>query len=92
VSLRVHGKTPSSRTQKENIIMLDIEEMESKEIQDLLQQVGYVHLGCAGEGHPYVVPMHYYLEDSDIYLFTTEGMKTKYIVPEQVTTNPIGQI
>jgi hypothetical protein len=59
--------------------MLDIEEMESKEIQDLLQQVGYGHLGCAGEGHPYVVPMHYYLENSDIYLFTTEGMKTKYI-------------
>jgi nitroimidazol reductase NimA-like FMN-containing flavoprotein (pyridoxamine 5'-phosphate oxidase superfamily) len=23
--------------------------------------------------------MHYYLENSDIYLFTTEGMKTKYI-------------
>lgn len=59
--------------------MLDIDEMGSKEIQDLLQQVGYGHLGCVGEGHPYVVPMHYYFEDSDIYIFTTEGMKTKYI-------------
>lgn len=59
--------------------MLDIDEMGSKEIQDLLQQVGYGHLGCALEDHPYVVPMHYYFEDPDIYLFTTEGMKTKYI-------------
>lgn len=59
--------------------MLDIDEMSSKEIQDLLQQVGYGHLGCAFEGHPYVVPMHYYFENPDIYIFTTEGMKTKYI-------------
>jgi len=59
--------------------MLDIDEMNSKEIQDLLQKVGHGHLGCVGEGHPYVVPMHYYLKDSDIYLFTTEGMKTEYM-------------
>jgi len=52
--------------------------MESKEIQDLLQQVGYGHLGCDVRG-THVVPMHYYLEDSDIYIFTTEGQKTKYI-------------
>ncbi|MEG4228115.1 pyridoxamine 5'-phosphate oxidase family protein [Microcoleus sp. N9_B2] len=59
--------------------MLDIDEMSSKEIQELLQQVGHGHLGCVFEGHPYVVPMHYYLQDSDIYIFTTVGMKTKYI-------------
>lgn len=59
--------------------MLDIDEMSSKEIQDLLQQVRYGHLGCALEGHPYVMPMHYYFENPDIYIFTTEGMKTKYI-------------
>jgi len=59
--------------------MLDIDEMGSKEIQDLLQQVRYGHLGCALEGHPYVMPMHYYFENPDIYIFTTEGMKTKYI-------------
>lgn len=56
--------------------MLDIDEMGQKEIQDFLQQVGYGHLGYIHEGKPYVMPMHYYLEDSDIYLFTTEGMKT----------------
>ncbi len=56
--------------------MLDIDEMGHKEIHELLLQVGYGHLGCIHEGKPYVMPMQYYLEDSDIYLFTTVGMKT----------------
>jgi uncharacterized protein len=56
--------------------MLDIDEMSSKEIYELLSQVGYGHLGCIHEDKPYVIPMNYYLEDSDIYLFTTVGMKT----------------
>ncbi|MBD2513810.1 pyridoxamine 5'-phosphate oxidase family protein [Nostoc sp. FACHB-973] len=56
--------------------MLDIDEMSSKEIHELLHQVGYGHLGCIHEGKPYVMPMYYYLEEDDIYLFTTVGMKT----------------
>ena len=56
--------------------MLDIDEMGQKEIQEFLQQVGYGHLGYIHEGKPYVMPMHYYLEEKDIYLFTTIGMKT----------------
>ena len=56
--------------------MLDIDEMGQKEIQNFLQQVGYGHLGYIHEGKPYVMPMHYYLEEKDIYLFTTIGMKT----------------
>ena len=56
--------------------MLDIDEMGQKEIQEFLQKVGYGHLGYIHEGKPYVMPMHYYLEERDIYLFTTIGMKT----------------
>lgn len=63
--------------------MLDIDEMSSKEIQSFLKQVGYGHLGFIHEGKPYVMPMNYYLEDSDIYLFTTEGMKT-----DDIDANP----
>ena len=56
--------------------MLDIDEMGQVEIQDFLHKVGYGHLGYIHEGKPYVMPMHYYVDDSDIYLFTTQGMKT----------------
>ncbi len=40
--------------------MLDIDEMNTKEMHELLQKVGHGHLGCSLEGHPYVVPMHYF--------------------------------
>jgi uncharacterized protein len=56
--------------------MIDIDEMSSKEILDLLQKKGYGHLGCIHEGKPYVMPMHFYLKDSVLYIFTTEGMKS----------------
>ncbi len=59
--------------------MLDIDEMGTKEIHELLHKVGHGHLGCALEGHPYVVPMRYYFEEPNIYIFTTVGMKTKYM-------------
>lgn len=48
-------------------------------MHDLLHKVGHGHLGCSLEGHPYVVPMHYYFEEPNIYILTTVGMKTKYI-------------
>jgi nitroimidazol reductase NimA-like FMN-containing flavoprotein (pyridoxamine 5'-phosphate oxidase superfamily) len=63
--------------------MLDIDEMGRDEIVEILMRVGYGHLGFNCEGKPYVMPMHYYLDDSGrdphIYLFTTEGMKTQAI-------------
>ncbi len=59
--------------------MLDIDEMSLQEINDLLQRVEYGHLGCSLNGNPYVVPMHYYFEDSKLYLFTTIGTKTQYM-------------
>ncbi len=56
--------------------MLDIDEMGKKEIHEFLHQIGYGHLGFIHEGKPYVMPMHFYLEDEVIFLFTTIGMKT----------------
>ena len=55
----------------ESLTMLDIDEMSTEEMTDLLNQVGHGHLGCALNGHPYVVPMHYYFHAPDIYIFTT---------------------
>src|SRR5712691_928403 len=59
--------------------MVEIEDMAPKEMHALLQRVGYGHLGCTRDGHPYVVPIHYAYEEPDIYIYTTEGLKTNYI-------------
>jgi nitroimidazol reductase NimA-like FMN-containing flavoprotein (pyridoxamine 5'-phosphate oxidase superfamily) len=59
--------------------MLKVEDMPLDEMQALLQKVGFGHMGCARDGRPYVVPMHYAYDSKDLYFFTTEGMKTNYI-------------
>ncbi len=59
--------------------MIEVEEMEVQEVRALLQRAGYGHLGCARDNRPYVMPIHYAYEDPDIYIFTTEGMKTEFI-------------
>ena len=55
--------------------MLDIDEMGQQEIRNLLQKVEYIHLGLTFNGQPYVVPIHYYFQDSDLYLITTIGSR-----------------
>ena len=59
--------------------MLKVKDMAPKEIRALLHRIGFGHLGCAREGRPYVVPMHYAYDGEYLYLFTTEGMKTGFI-------------
>jgi uncharacterized protein len=59
--------------------MLDIDETGQVEIRELLKKMDYGHLGFICDDQPYVMPMHYYLDELDIYLFTTIGMKTKSI-------------
>jgi uncharacterized protein len=59
--------------------MVKVEDMPLEEMRSLLSRVGYGHLGCAREGRPYVVPMHYAYDGECLYLFTTEGMKTDFI-------------
>lgn len=59
--------------------MIEVEEMGAQEIHALLKRADYGHLGCARDNRPYVVPIHYAYDDPDIYIFTTEGMKTEFI-------------
>jgi nitroimidazol reductase NimA-like FMN-containing flavoprotein (pyridoxamine 5'-phosphate oxidase superfamily) len=59
--------------------MLEIKEMARGEMLALLLRVRRGHLGCARDGHPYVVPMHYAFDSRDLYFFTTEGTKTEFI-------------
>jgi uncharacterized protein len=55
--------------------MLGINGMSSKEIHGLLPHVKYAHLDCIHQGKRYVVSTQYYIADSDVYLFTTEGVQ-----------------
>jgi nitroimidazol reductase NimA-like FMN-containing flavoprotein (pyridoxamine 5'-phosphate oxidase superfamily) len=59
--------------------MLKVKDMATGEMQALLLRVGFGHLGCTRDGHPYVVPMHYAYDGQDLYFFTTEGTKTEFI-------------
>ena len=63
--------------------MLKVEDMSPADMHALLQRENFGHLGCARDGRPYVVPMHYAYDGKEFYFFTTQGMKTQYI-----DTNP----
>jgi len=59
--------------------MLKVSDMSPADMHALLQRERFGHLGCARDGRPYVVPMHYAYDGKDLYFFTTQGMKTQYI-------------
>ena len=59
--------------------MLKVKDIPTGEMQALLLRVGFGHLGCTRDGHPYVVPMHYAYDGQDLYFLTTEGTKTEFI-------------
>ena len=59
--------------------MIEVREMTREEVGRLLGRMWYGHLGCARDGHPYVVPMSYAYDEPDLYFFTTEGTKTEFI-------------
>jgi len=59
--------------------MLKVEDMTATEMHALLRSANFGHLGCARDGRPYVLPMHYVYDGKELYFFTTEGMKTQFI-------------
>ena len=59
--------------------MIEVGAMSPDEMDELLARGWYGHLGCARDGHPYVVPMSYAYDAPDLYFFTTEGTKTEFI-------------
>jgi nitroimidazol reductase NimA-like FMN-containing flavoprotein (pyridoxamine 5'-phosphate oxidase superfamily) len=59
--------------------MIAVEEMSNGQIKEVLNRVGYGHLGMSRGSHPYVVPIHYAFDEPYIYIYTTEGKKTEII-------------
>lgn len=59
--------------------MTEVEELQNNETEEVLQRVGYGHFACARDNQPYVVPVHYVYDKPNVYIYTTEGMKTEII-------------
>lgn len=59
--------------------MVEVEELNSAEIEELLKSIGYGHLACSHNDIPYVVPVHFAFDDGVIFIYTTEGKKSVII-------------
>jgi nitroimidazol reductase NimA-like FMN-containing flavoprotein (pyridoxamine 5'-phosphate oxidase superfamily) len=59
--------------------MIEVREMDNYEIDNLLSGRDYGHLACCKDDRPYVVPVHYVYDGSDIFIYTTEGKKSEII-------------
>lgn len=59
--------------------MIEILEMHKEEIRDFLSRVNYGHLACCREDQPYVVPIYFAYDGTDIFIYTTEGLKSQVI-------------
>jgi hypothetical protein len=57
--------------------LLEIEEMETDEINKMISREDFGHLGCSHNSVPYVVPINYAFLDPHIYIYTTEGKKSE---------------
>src|SRR5262244_1054115 len=59
--------------------MIEVREMSDKGIEELLSRVGYGHLACCLDDKPYLVPIHYAYDGTNVYIYTTEGKKSEII-------------
>src|SRR4051812_30300758 len=59
--------------------MIEVLDMPENEVEEVLLRVGYGHFACARDNKPYVVPINYAYDKQNIYIYTTEGMKSEII-------------
>ena len=59
--------------------MIEVKQMPDSQIEGLLARVNYGHLACSLNDRPYIVPVNYVYHKPDIYIYTTEGLKTGII-------------
>lgn len=63
----------------ENKTLPQIVDLGNDDIDRLLEDVNFGHLGLCRNNLPYVVPIHFAYDDPNIYFYTTEGLKTEII-------------
>lgn len=59
--------------------MIEIQEMNDKDVRKELSRLNFAHLACCRNNHPYVVPVHYAYDGENLYVYTTEGKKAEII-------------
>lgn len=59
--------------------MLKIVEMIDAENLELLEAANFGHLGCARDGQPYVLPMHFAFDGASVLFLTVDGQKTVWL-------------
>lgn len=59
--------------------MNQVDDMANPDIEALLSNQDYGHLGCSDHDAPYVVPVHFVFDKPRIYIYTTEGKKYEII-------------
>jgi uncharacterized protein len=52
-----------------------ISELDSKEISRILSEQTLGRLGCVADGEPYVVPVTYYFDGTDVFVHSLPGRK-----------------
>jgi len=60
--------------------MIEILEMRRAEIDDVVKRVRYGHLACSRDDQPYITPIYYSYDGSEIFIYTTAGRKTEIIM------------
>jgi Predicted flavin-nucleotide-binding protein len=59
--------------------LLEIDEMGTDEIHEMISTENFAHLGCSHNNVPYVVPINYAFIDPYIYIYTTDGKKSEIL-------------
>ena len=71
VQYRMHGTLEEQ--------MIEIRDLNDREIHKFIDSKTYGHLGCCDQGQPYVVPVHFAFKDDYFFIYTTQGKKTEII-------------
>ena len=59
--------------------MIEVQEMSDIEIDNVLERVGYGSSVCSRDDRPYIVPINYAYDKFNVYIYTTDGMKSDII-------------
>ena len=56
-----------------------VRNLERQECLEFLKQIGFGRLGCVNKNQPYVVPIYFAYESEQLFGFSTEGQKIRWM-------------